>query len=159
MLLLLIVGGIGEVMARLRAPGVALEQLAPATRGITLEGAPFDLASYKGRPVFVSLWATWCGPCRTELPDLADSARRHPEVQFVGLTMSSSDAALARQLVAEARVDYPVVMVTAAVDAAWQVSSFPSSVLLDADGHVVWRRAGMVDEGDIAGAFRSLSQQ
>ena len=90
------------------------------------------------------------------LPELAAAARHHPEVQFVGLAMSSSNSELARHLIKEAGVDYPNVMVSPAVEAAWRVSSFPSSILLDEEGHVVWRRAGMVDHADIERALREL---
>ncbi len=154
--LLAVFGGTGEVMARIQAPDIGLQELAPPTIGATLEGTPFDLEGYRGRPVFVNLWATWCAPCRVELPELAAAARHHPEVQFLGLAMSSSNSELARHLIKEAGVDYPNVMVSPAVEAAWRVSSFPSSILLDEEGHVVWRRAGMVDHADIERALREL---
>ena len=156
-LMLLVAFGVSEMMANLRAPGLELSVAAPQTMGTTLDGAAFDLASLQGKPVFVNLWATWCPPCRVELPDLAAAAKVHPEVQFVGLTLSSEPDE-ARKLIADAGITYPVVLIDSVVEAGWKVTSVPSSVLLDAEGRVVWRRAGMVDEGDVVDALELLAR-
>jgi thiol-disulfide isomerase/thioredoxin len=147
-----------EFLAVARAPGVQSGTLAPSTSGVTLTGQPFRLEQLQGKPVFVNLWATWCPPCRAELPDLARAAKAHPEVQFVGLTMSSSKMSDARTLITEAGVGYEIVFIDAASEARWKVSTVPSSVLLDKDGRIVWMRAGEVDEGDVAAAINALPQ-
>jgi cytochrome c biogenesis protein CcmG/thiol:disulfide interchange protein DsbE len=60
---------------------------APALKGVTLDGKPFDLAALKGHVVVVNLWATWCGPCREEMPLLDAFAKKHAAegVVLVGL--------------------------------------------------------------------------
>ena len=151
--------GVSELVAIVRAPQLARLTPAPVTTGTTLQGAAFDLAELRGAPVFVNLWATWCGPCRGELPDLAASAKAHSNVRFIGLALSSSDAAEARALTTSAGVAYPNLLLDPATEARWRVSAVPSSVLLDAEGRVVWTRAGVVDERDVDAALQGLTAQ
>jgi thiol-disulfide isomerase/thioredoxin len=126
---------------------------APPTRGTALDGGAFDLAEWKGQFVFVNIWATWCGPCVHELPDLVAASREWPQVRFVGLAADSprEDIDLAA---ARFGLSYPVVPIGKGVLAAWNVNSFPSSFLLGPDGTIVWA-GGMVD----ASRLNELLQQ
>jgi thiol-disulfide isomerase/thioredoxin len=55
-----------------------------------LDGTPVRLTSLAGKPLVLNLWATWCGPCRREMPELRDAQRQHPDVEFVFVNQGES---------------------------------------------------------------------
>jgi thiol-disulfide isomerase/thioredoxin len=64
----------------------------PAVTLAALNGPPIDLATNDGRPTVINLWATWCAPCRREMPALAQAERAHPEVRFLLINQGEGDA-------------------------------------------------------------------
>lgn len=98
-----------------------------------------------GHPVVVNFWATWCPPCRAELPDLAATAKKHEgRVDFVGVAVQS-EPALAKAMAERYGLTYPIVFGSPTTQMEWQVSALPTTFVLDKEGKVVWARAGMVD--------------
>lgn len=118
---------------------------APAIVGTTLDGKPFDLASYRGTPVVLNFWASWCGPCRRELPAIAAFAKAHPEIQVIGVDYQDS-AKDARAFAKERGVTWPSVVDDGPIGAAYKVPGLPSTFLIDAQGQLVDRILGEVTE-------------
>ncbi len=118
---------------------------APPLKGTTLDGAPFDLADLRGTPVVVNFWATWCGPCRREIPAIAAFAKNHPEVQVVGVNYQD-DTTAARAFAAETGATWPSVIDDGEIGAAWKVPGLPATFFIDAEGQVVDRGLGEVTE-------------
>ncbi len=74
-------------------------ETAPGFRVPTLDGSSFSLADHlaeDGSPVFLNLWASWCSPCRAEMPAIDAAAARHPDVKFVGVAVQDDFQAAAR---------------------------------------------------------------
>lgn len=120
---------------------------APALTGPTLTGEPFDLAELRGRVVLVNVFASWCGPCRTELPILADVQRRWSErtLRVVGLAVRDSTVALRDLLDQTGAQDLTVVpdpTGTTAVD--WGARGVPETFLVDSHGRIADRIVGPV---------------
>lgn len=114
-------------------------------------------ASRLAGPAVVNLWASWCGPCRKEMPMLADAARRNPEIRFVGINTQDRPEAAA-DFLASTGVRYPqLVDVDGVVLADTRVPGLPVTLALDADGMVVDRVIGEASTEELAGLLDSLT--
>lgn len=120
--------------------------LAPELDLLTPAGAPVRLSDYQGRAVFLNFWASWCGPCRLEMPDIQRLARELPEGTAV-LTVNATDTertpADPVTYMRSAGYDFPVVNDPAGrVQRTYRVLSFPTTLFIGPDGVVRRRVAG-----------------
>src|SRR5467141_2578946 len=73
--------------------------LAPDFKLTSLDGKPVSLAGSRGKVVLLNFWATWCGPCRAEIPDLIALQRKYrDQLQIIGLTVDDDDAAMIKEV-------------------------------------------------------------
>ncbi len=104
------------------------------------------LASLRGRPVLVNLWASWCEPCQAEVPTLAKLHRRG--LQVVGISVDPK-AETARRTVTSERMPYAVWHDPGnRSSAVFGAPALPASFLLDARGRLMWSSQGALAEGD-----------
>ena len=119
---------------------------APSIEGTDLiTGERLSLAQFEGKPVIVNFWASWCKPCKEELPALQEFADRHPEAQVLGVNFQDSETD-ARLLQAEIGFDFPSVADPRGdfgVDYA--IPGMPTTFFLDAKHRVAGRLAGGAD--------------
>lgn len=101
-------------------------------------GENLRLSEYRGEVVMINFWATWCGPCRQEMPLLDELYSRYERVGFVLLGVNIDDEPRrAMQMVDELGVEFPVVFdPTKAVSELYDVSAMPVTVLVDREGQV-----------------------
>jgi thiol-disulfide isomerase/thioredoxin len=130
---------------------------APPVVGTTLDGEPFDLADYRGTPVVLNFWASWCGPCRRELPALAAFAKAHPEIQVLGVDYQD-DVAAARTFAAENGATWPSVIDDGPIGAAYEVPGLPATYLINAQGRIVERLLGEVTEATLEEQLKVLTR-
>ena len=120
-------------------------------------GEAVTLRSLTGKPMLVNLWASWCTPCRTEMPELEQAHQRYGErVTFVGVT---DDVNLdgARRVAADTGVTYPLYQdSTGAVQQALGVSNLPATAFVDREGRVVRVQLGRVTGDDVNRALDDL---
>ncbi len=125
---------------------------APAYAARDLEGRAVELASFRGQPVLLNVWATWCAPCRAEIPALADVHRRYRErgLAVVGVSVDEAAARPAvRRLLEEEKVPYATLHDPEdRASSVFGLSFLPGTFLFDAEGVLVWRRNGVVEDGD-----------
>jgi thiol-disulfide isomerase/thioredoxin len=133
------------------------EEGTPADRApdfsVTLfDGSGFRLSDHladDGRPVLLNLWASWCPPCRAEMPDLSAAAERHPEVLFIGVAVED-DPAAARAFAESIQVAYPVgADLDGSVDRAYPAPGLPATYVIDGEGLVRATRYGQVTDREI----------
>ncbi len=157
-------GALASYLLRTTPPEpAALPAALPAITLPDLSGTPRSLSEWRGRTVLVNFWATWCAPCRREMPLLesvhtsADGAR----FQIVGIAIDRPDPV--QHFVAETGVTYPILVgQQEALDAADQFGdafmALPFSVLAAPDGSVLAVHTGELDAADLA-AMRALADE
>ena len=124
----------------------------PDIRAESLDGATVSLADYQGRPVLLNLWATWCPPCRAEMPYFQELAERFQErgLAVVGISVDDPGARdLLEAFLEESGVDYDILLDPSMVSMdRLGVLGLPATFLVDSDGVVTLVRAGPVPESD-----------
>ncbi len=112
------------------------------------EGRPVRLSVFRGRPVLVNLWATWCGPCVVEMPSLdALAARRGTEIEILAISQDLdgrrkvTDFFRARNFT---RLE-PYLDPQMGLMSALRLEELPTTILYDSEGEEVWRMTGMAD--------------
>jgi thiol-disulfide isomerase/thioredoxin len=131
-----------------RAAGTppAAPPAAPKLEVTTLDKAKFDLAAQRGKWVVVNFWATWCGPCLKEMPDLSQLDRARDDLVVIGLAFEEIEADELARFVAAHPVDYAIALVDVyAPPADFPVPrGLPTTYLVDPDGHVAEHFLGPV---------------
>lgn len=125
---------------------------APIFVGRTLDGEPFELAAYRGQVVLLNVWATWCQPCRKEMPELQALHARHKDRGFTVIGVSVDAARLAaevRRMVGEYGLTYPNVHdARNSIGGAFKIVGYPTTFLIDRHGGLAWRKDGMLEPDD-----------
>lgn len=127
----------------------------PGLQVATIDGTPYDLSAHRGKWVVVNYWATWCGPCLKEMPELSalDAMREHIEV--IGLAYEEIEPAAMQAFLKQHPVVYPI----AVVDVYDPPKDFatprglPMTYLIAPDGKVAKQFLGPVTAKDIEGAI------
>ena len=122
------------------------EEAAPPFALPTFAGGTFDLTDHvanDGRPVILNLWASWCGPCRAEMPAIDISAGKHPEVAYIGVAVMDSEDD-ARAFADEIGITYALAHDDGSVEDAYPVLGLPATVFINGDGTIAKTHFGVV---------------
>jgi len=135
------------VAANTAAPAIAPSTTAPDFTLHTMNGPNLRLAEQRGRVVMVNFWATWCGPCREEMPQLNRLYQKYRSAGFVLLGVNvDDDTRKAADVAGKLGVTFPVLLDTdKAVSKLYDLSTMPSTVLIDRDGKVRYVHRGYLN--------------
>jgi thiol-disulfide isomerase/thioredoxin len=119
---------------------------APAFTLKDLDGREISPASLRGKVVIVNFWATWCGPCRAEIPDLVALQEKYKDtLQVIGISEDEAGVEVVKRFAAEHKVNYPVAMTTPEMEKLFPgVGALPTSFILDRESRVVQKHVGML---------------
>lgn len=125
--------------------------LAPDFSLLTVDGEQITLSELRGHPVMINLWATWCAPCRIEMPHIQDRFERYAEDGFIVLAVDFDEPA---EFVAEFREELGLTFDLlldpgAEVQELYRNRSYPSTFFIDANGVIQVQHIGLMTEGQL----------
>ncbi len=158
----------GKNRAGIVAPASdALNKPAPEVTLKDLDGKDVSLAQYKGKVVLVNFWATWCDPCREEIPWLIDMQQKYGPKGFtvLGVAMDEEGKSVVAPFVEKEKftvngqpspMSYPILLGNdAAADKFGGLLGFPTSVLISRDGKQIKRITGIISQDEISKVIES----
>jgi len=149
----------GKVAAAAKEAGAEAPQSGPAEVGSVmpqytvnyLTGTHVPLTSERGKVVFLNLWATWCPPCRAEIPELQKLHNQYEANGFevLGVSLDEAGISVVKQFAVDNQMTYPLAIdPEGKIGNILQTSVLPTSVLIDRSGKIIWKKFGAVEPGD-----------
>lgn len=127
--------------------GLSKGQMAPDFELKTLEGDTVQLSDYQGERVILNFWATWCPPCRAEIPDFKKLyGEKDVVILAVNLTDTEDNTNTVTNFVNDFEMNFPVLMDTKSeVANTYKVQAYPTSYMIDSDGHIRFTALGAMN--------------
>jgi peroxiredoxin len=134
-------------------------QPAPAWELKDLDGKAVKLADFKGKVVILDFWATWCPPCRKEIPGFVNLQKKYGDkgLVVVGVSLDEGGTAAVKPFVQKMGMNYPVVMGDQKTVAAFGgIEAIPTTFVIDREGNVVTAHQGYADEATFESEIKPL---
>jgi thiol-disulfide isomerase/thioredoxin len=138
-----------------RDASIKAGDVAPPFARSDLGGTAHSLSDWRGKLVLINFWASWCGPCREEMPLLDRAQKRYADKGLQVVGVAADDAAATKAFLAKTPVDYPVLIDDPASGADLSAaygndrSVLPYTALVGRDGHVLALRMGKFSEASL----------
>ena len=131
----------------------------PALSMQDLDGRTITTDDLRGKVILVNFWATWCGPCRAEIPDLIKLQARYPDhLQVIGVSADEGPVQVVEDFATEFGINYPIVLSTPELGRAFPgVMALPTSFIIDPEGRVVQTHVGLISPGVLEQEVRFLA--
>lgn len=143
---------VGWIVARDSAGIAEIGERAPDFSVELIDGGTFKLSEARGQLVIVNLWASWCAPCREEIPEISAFATANPEVTVVGVAVQDPEKS-AREFAATIGATYPLGLGTPEFEDAYPHLGLPATFIVDEDGTLIEVINGIVNEGILTEAI------
>ncbi|MCJ7727476.1 MAG: TlpA family protein disulfide reductase [Actinobacteria bacterium] len=109
-----------------------------------LDGNEISLSDFNGKVLILNFWATWCSPCREEIPDFVEVYNEYEskDVQFIGV--SNEDISTLKSFVEDYDISYPILIDDANIMGKWGISAIPTTFVFDKNGQIIFKNVGMM---------------
>jgi len=161
-LALLLSGAIGLSCAREQDGS----SFAPDFRVTDLAGKTISLSDYRGKVLFLNFWATWCPPCRAEIPDFVEAyaEQKANGLEILGISVDTAGKSAVAAFVEKYKINYPVVLETkentGKIIDDYQPGQFiPTTFIIDKAGRIRHKQVGAVDKETLLKHFRQLAAE
>lgn len=156
-LLALIIGLAGQALAQRKKMPKPVEKPLPNLSLKTIEGEEWNLYDERGKVVLLNFWATWCAPCREEIPILVKLSERYKEkdVRIVGINLDSDNTDLVKTFIKDFQISYPILL-TVPGSLLTQQKAVPMSLLVDEKGVLAKKYTGSVSENIFENDIKEL---
>jgi len=135
------------------------EGMAPDFKLPTASGGTVQLSKLRGKVVVVNFWATWCGPCRGEIPGMLEVYQKYKDKGFeiVGISVDRDGWGVINPLVKKMKITYPVVLGNGEItDAYGGIDAIPTTFFVDRKGHVLKRHVGGMSKAEFEETIKSF---
>ncbi len=124
-----------------------------------VDGSVVKLSDFKGQVVLLNFWATWCGPCKIEMPWFIEFQRKYKDQGFTVIAVSLDEEGwdVVRPFVEDLKPNFPIVVGDDGIDDKFGgIMALPTTLIIDKEGRIVSRHTGLVSKGDYADEIESL---
>ena len=138
------------VDGKTKAPNFSLKNAA---------GQVYELKKLKGKIVVVNFWATWCGPCRAEIPAFKDVYDQYKTrgVEILGVSLDEGGWADVKPFAAKYAINYPIVLGNDKVARAYgNIQAIPTTFIIDRDGNIADRHVGLMSKFTLESKLKEL---
>jgi len=129
-----------------------------------LTGRTISLSDYKGKVLFLNFWATWCPPCRAEIPDFIEAYKENKDrgLEILGISVDTKGKAAVSEFVEKYKINYPVVLEsrskTQKLIEDYQPGQFiPATIIIDKQGLIRHKHVGQMDKSQLLGYFQKYA--
>lgn len=135
---------------------------APDFTVVDYDGNEVKLSDFKGKPIVLNFWATWCYYCKLEMPDFNEAYKNYPDVQFLMVNATGTNGETvesAKAYVEQEKYEFPVFFdVMYDANQTYGLSSFPMTVFIDAEGNIVSSRLGMLTMDVLESELKKITE-
>ena len=126
-----------------------------------IRGQSIALADFKGKVLVLNFWATWCPPCRQEIPDFIEAYKslKARGLEIVGLSVDRMTPDKLRAWAEQVGINYPVALATPGVIEAYQPGEYiPATIIVDGKGRIRFRNVGPLDKDTLTRLFKEFKE-